>query len=90
MSKIMRLKTEEFKYKCLNYLGGKKCYRCETEEWTIAAYDFDHKNEGTKEFEISKMITKPWCKVKNELDKCVILCANCHRDRHYLKEKLGF
>jgi len=88
MDKIKKLKTEEFKQKCLDYLGGKKCYHCGTQEHTIAAYDFDHKNEGTKEFELSKAMHKPWAEVKKELDKCIVSCANCHRDRHYLKKVL--
>ncbi|MBI4999803.1 hypothetical protein HZB97_03475 [Candidatus Gottesmanbacteria bacterium] len=44
------------------------------------ALDLHHIN-GEKEFGISdKGYTRSWKKVKAELDKCVLVCANCHRE----------
>ena len=45
--------------------------------------DFHHANPKEKEFAISDAIR---CKFENilpEMEKCDILCANCHRDWHY-------
>ena len=80
-NQYQRNKYELLKEKCLVYLGGKRCKICGTDWLPICCYDFHH-NKGAKEVEISKMI-----KIKNtlddelkkELDKCVIICANCHR-----------
>lgn len=87
MTKELKLKKEEFKQKCLNYLGGKKCYRCKTENWCVASYQFHHKNPALKDFQISQAIHKPWKIVKEELDKCIVLCSNCHDEIHYIQER---
>jgi hypothetical protein len=76
-----RNKRELFKEKCLIYLGGKKCKRCGVNHLHIHAYDFHHV-KGNKDTEISKMANEKWSKVQSELDKCVVLCKNCHAETH--------
>lgn len=34
-----------------------------------------------------KALRSSWSKAKVELDKCVLLCANCHRIRHFVSEE---
>ena len=87
MGKLSKLGTEEFKWKCLNFLGGKKCYSCEDATLTIACYDFHHLY-GNKDFEVSRAKHKQWQEVEQELKKCIVLCSNCHRRIHYLNEKI--
>jgi hypothetical protein len=87
MGKISKLNNEQFKWKCLNYLGGKKCKRCEEQTLVIACYDFHHLF-GNKDFELSKAKHKDWIEVQKELSKCIVLCSNCHRAVHYLNEKI--
>ena len=84
MSKFKRNKNSIIKEKALAYLGGKVCFRCGDSTLPICCYDFHH-SKGAKEEEISKMIDKgvKFEKLKKELDKCKIICANCHRIIHF-------
>ena len=72
-------KVREF-YK---YKEGLKCEICGETRWWVL--DFHHVNPAEKDREIYKMVDAP-NKIKTEIDKCIVLCANCHRDLHY-KEK---
>ena len=51
--------------------------------------DFHHKNPEEKEERISSFIShnRKAEDIKNEIRKCVILCANCHREFHYLEKE---
>lgn len=63
------------------YLGG-KCSICGYNRCQ-EALDFHHRNESTKAFGIAaKGYTYAWTRVQTELDKCILLCANCHREVH--------
>jgi hypothetical protein len=45
--------------------------------------EFHHLETSRKDFGISgKGYTRSWSKVSEELDKCMLLCANCHREIH--------
>jgi len=46
--------------------------------------DFHHLDPSTKEFElsVSNLTDQQWPKVLAEVDKCQMLCANCHRQKH--------
>ena len=58
-----------------------KCSRCG--ENHPATIDFHHKKN--KKEGISKMVAYGYSieKIKEEIDKCIILCANCHRKIHW-------
>lgn len=66
----------------VEYMGG-KCQNpeCGYDKY-IGALEFHHLF-GDKDFGIShKGYTRSWERVKTELDKCIMLCANCHREVH--------
>lgn len=69
------------KKKCLEYLGG-KCSKCGYAKCSGALH-FHRKNPDEKEFMISESHCLKWERIKIELDKCVLLCANCHCEEHY-------
>jgi len=72
------------KQKAINLLGGKCCV-CGYKK-CIAAIDFHHKDPTKKDFSIKNLSHLAWERMKKEVIKCVLLCANCHREHHW-KEK---
>ena len=63
-------------------LLGSLCGGCER-AFPIAAFEFHHLDAGTKDFAISSDgVPRSWDTVVAELAKCVMLCANCHREVH--------
>jgi len=75
------------KIKSIDYLGG-KCEICK--ESNILKLTFHHKNTNEKEFKIADYKSKRWSELKKELDKCQILCNNCHREFHYNESILKY
>ncbi|MFA6027586.1 MAG: hypothetical protein WC752_01535 [Patescibacteria group bacterium] len=63
-------------------LKGEKCALCGYKKCE-QALEFHHLHSSKKDFGISaKGYTRSWKKIKEELDKCVMLCSNCHREVH--------
>lgn len=61
---------------------GNRCERCGYDD-CLEALEFHHADPSKKDFSISsKGYTRSWKRVQLELDKCVMLCANCHREVH--------
>lgn len=74
-------KRKNLKKDLVEYKGG-KCEKCGYDK-CVAAMDFHHLNPKEKDFAISKNgHTKSWAKLKKEADKCILVCANCHRELH--------
>lgn len=58
-----------------------KCERCG--ENHIACLEFHHKDPKEKEFVIGQFRNKSKEVILKEIDKCIVLCANCHRKEHW-------
>lgn len=59
-----------------------KCEKCEESRWWVL--DFHHLDPNEKEHSISVLKyggSKP--KLLKEIEKCMVLCSNCHRDLHH-------
>lgn len=68
----------------IEYKGG-KCQICGYDK-SKRALSFHHIDPTTKEFGIADGgVTRSWDKTKKELDKTILLCANCHME---VEEKL--
>lgn len=80
----LKIRRINFKEQSINQKGG-KCFLCGYNK-CIAALEFHHLNPLQKDPNIvasNMALTKqPIHILKSELDKCVLLCANCHREVH--------
>lgn len=66
---------------CIEIMGG-KCTRCHN-QYPNCAYDFHHVSEDSKDFEIAELVNGGRVKIlAEEVAKCILLCANCHRITH--------
>lgn len=72
--------SRAMKSRMVQYLGG-KCLDCGG-VFHDMVYDFHHLDPSQKDFALSSARNNSWETIKPELDKCVLLCANCHRIRH--------
>lgn len=68
-----RLKREAVAYK------GGKCVQCGYSK-CLAALSFHHRDRNTKMFHLSQSQKTSLASVKEELDKCDLLCMNCHME----------
>ena len=74
-------RRDVLKVKAVEYMGG-KCYECGYNK-CLGSLVFHHLDPAEKDFAISaKGYTRSWEKVKAELDKCILVCANCHGGIH--------
>jgi hypothetical protein len=73
------VKLRELKAKAVEYKGG-KCEKCGYRK-CLAALVFHHRDRTQKDFGISGKC-RTWAKLQPELDKCQLLCHNCHNEHH--------
>lgn len=73
------LKRRALREQAVTYKGG-KCEICGYNK-CLSALEFHHPDPLNKEFNISDRITS-FEAIRAELDKCHLLCANCHREVH--------
>lgn len=62
------------------YLKGKSCTDCPNSDWRVL--EFDHLDRKNKEHNIGNMMLSfSWANILKEIEKCEVVCANCHRIR---------
>lgn len=73
-------KIREFLFE---YRTKRKCSSCP--ENNPCCLEFHHIDPSKKEIEIGKAASRKWSieRLKKEIKKCLLLCANCHRKLHY-------
>lgn len=75
--RIRKKRLVEMRGGCCELCGYDRC---------IEALEFHHRDSSTKEFVINGSIlaAKKWETILAEVDKCDMICANCHREIVYL------
>lgn len=70
------------KIRMVESMGG-KCSICGYNKCK-EALEFHHIDPTEKEFSFGKTLANPtsWDRLVKELEKCILLCANCHREIH--------
>jgi hypothetical protein len=78
-------RREELRGWWKEYKRGLKCTSCG--ENHPATLDFHHLDGSEKEFNVSRMIGELSKEsILVEVEKCVVLCSNCHRKEHYTED----
>ena len=71
-------RQRQLKQKCIDYKGG-KCLVCGYDKYP-GALEFHHINPKEKDYAISRFKNRKFESIQSELDKCVLLCSNCHKE----------
>ena len=85
-------KTKRNSERILKWLQDYKiehgCSKCGYNTHAVAL-DFHHVDETKKEFSLYAAQRRRYGmeRIKKEVDKCIVLCANCHRVHHYATEE---
>lgn len=81
IKKAVSKRRKKLKELVIEYKGG-KCQLCGYDRCPNAL-DLHHTDKEKKDFSLSKDgLTRSWARTKKEADKCILVCANCHRELH--------
>lgn len=82
MSKYVDIKNFRSRLKeRMIYVMGDCCSCCGYNK-SKTALEFHHLDPNEKSFTLSKNANRNWTSVCQELKKCIMVCANCHREIH--------
>jgi hypothetical protein len=82
-------RRRKLKAMAVEHLGG-KCMSCGYDK-SVWAMDFHHLDPSQKDFAISVAgNSMSWENVRKEVEKCILLCKNCHAELHAFEfENMG-
>lgn len=63
-------------------IKGNKCFKCGKKNLPVAVYELHHRDPTQKDMTISDARAKSWEKFVEEMEKCDLVCCNCHRIIH--------
>ena len=87
-AKAVTIKRRAIKKMLVQYKGG-KCERCGYNK-CIRALEFHHLDPSQKDFGVSTCLTMDMSSLKQEVDKCILLCSNCHAEVHQELYEQGY
>ncbi len=78
---VLNEKRESYRQEFLNFKKTLSCNRCGNKDFRVLQF---HHSNSDKEFNISSKVgSRPLSSLMKEIDKCEVLCANCHFIEHY-------
>ena len=75
-------KETQKKIQYITYLRGAPCMDC-LKSYPYYVMEFDHRGEAKKFKSVTSMVSNSWKQILAEIDKCDVVCANCHAVRTY-------
>ena len=88
----VRDRRRKLKQRYREYKETLSCCECghsgKDNAWSL---DFDHLNPDDKVVSVSHLVTSGygWERIMEEIEKCQVLCANCHRKKGYHEHRLN-
>ena len=79
---LRQARMRNYIWRVKRYIGCTDC-----SESDPCCLDFHHINRDSKKFYIAHALGVSMKKIKNEMRKCIVVCANCHRKRHHKDRK---
>lgn len=80
LNHLTTIRGQRRKQEGVVYKGG-KCVICSYDKHPNSL-DFHHLDPDTKESSLRNLRLMQWEKYKTEIDKCVLVCRNCHGEIH--------
>lgn len=82
----VKIKYQERQQSVENLKSNLHCEKCGDSRGYLL--DFHHLDPQEKDKAISRLISSNASNetIQNEIKKCIVLCANCHREFHYFEK----
>lgn len=84
--KKQKVNNKKYRIDFLNFKKTLKCSKCGDDRYYVL--DFHHRDRSKKDFNVSRMGDRSLKRIMIEVNKCDILCANCHRELHHLERNI--
>jgi len=81
---VARMRIDR-KQRAVEHLGG-ACSTCGYSK-SLAALHFHHLRDKT--LNLNQSMTMAWDNIRSEIEKCILLCANCHAEKHSKEFDIG-
>jgi hypothetical protein len=77
--------------KWLYQYKSEHCAYVRCDETDPACLDFHHQDVTEKRDDVSRLVARGFARerIRDEIEKCEVLCANCHRKEHYVRPDDG-
>ena len=85
MREYVRRRYKILKARAVEHKGG-KCQKCGYNR-CLAALTFHHRDPTSKEVDWGLLRKRSWAFIVTELEKCDLLCHNCHAETHNQNEQ---
>lgn len=85
--KVQKTREQQNYDRLMEWKATQQCIKCGNNNPIVL--DLHHRDPAQKDIEVSNAVRKwSWDKLVVEIEKCNVLCANCHRIEHYtLRQK---